>query len=144
MSDQSKGNADVLSETKAEEAKDDGVITCDACPVLCRIRPEKTGACSRYGNVNGKLTRTDPVIVTQQISDEHGDLVTQETHADTRTTPEQKALLNDVLAGIVGTMATDPALRLKLVTYIVNVFNHPVEATEMKRLMKESRDYLRE
>ena len=57
MSDQFKGNAEVLSETKAEGAKDDGVITCDACPVLCRIRPEKTGACSRYGNVNGKLTR---------------------------------------------------------------------------------------
>lgn len=75
MSDQFKGNAEVLSETKAEGAKDDGVITCDACPVLCRIRPEKTGACSRYGNVNGKLTRTDPVIITQQISDENGDLV---------------------------------------------------------------------
>jgi hypothetical protein len=75
MSEQSKGNADVWSETKADEAKDDGVITCDACPVLCRIRPEKTGACSRYGNVGGKLTRTDPVIVTQQISDENGDLV---------------------------------------------------------------------
>jgi hypothetical protein len=53
----------------------DGVITCDACPVLCRIRPDKTGACNRYGNVEGKLTRTDPLIVTQQISDENGDLV---------------------------------------------------------------------
>jgi hypothetical protein len=53
----------------------DGVITCDACPVLCRIRPDKTGACNRYGNIEGKLTRTDPLIVTQQISDENGDLV---------------------------------------------------------------------
>ena len=60
----------------SDQAKaEDGVITCDACPVLCRIRPEKTGACSRYGNVNGKLTRTDPVVVTQQVSDENGDLV---------------------------------------------------------------------
>ena len=38
MSEQAKGNADVWSETKAETAKSDGVITCDACPVLCRIR----------------------------------------------------------------------------------------------------------
>ena len=57
------------------EASKDSVITCDACPVLCRIRPEKTGACNRYGNVNGSLTRTDPVIVTQQVSDENGQVV---------------------------------------------------------------------
>lgn len=79
MSEEQKGNADVWSDTKADNSKDDskndGVITCDACPVLCRIREGKTGACSRYGNVEGALTRTDPLIVTQQISDENGDLV---------------------------------------------------------------------
>ena len=53
----------------------DGVITCDACPVLCRIREGKTGACDRYGNFDGELTRTDPLIVTQKIADESGDLV---------------------------------------------------------------------
>ncbi len=40
----------------AEDAKSrgaDDVVVCDACPVLCRIRPGKTGACDRYGNVNG-------------------------------------------------------------------------------------------
>ena len=37
----------------------DGIVTCDACPVLCRIRPGKTGACDRYGNVDGKLARLD-------------------------------------------------------------------------------------
>ena len=40
-----------------------GIVTCDACPVLCRIRPGKTGACDRYGNVEGLLTRTDPFTV---------------------------------------------------------------------------------
>ena len=79
MSDEKKSNADVWSETKAADSKtdtkNDGVITCDACPVLCRIRESKTGACSRYGNVEGTLTRTDPLVVTQQISDENGDLV---------------------------------------------------------------------
>ncbi len=29
------------------------IVTCDACPVLCRIRLGKTGACDRYGNVGG-------------------------------------------------------------------------------------------
>ncbi|MDE2576535.1 MAG: 6-hydroxynicotinate reductase [Rhodospirillales bacterium] len=38
-----------------------GIVTCDACPVLCRIRAGKTGACDRYGNVEGRLTRLDPL-----------------------------------------------------------------------------------
>ena len=76
MSDTTKGNADVWSATEATAAKGgDGVITCDACPVLCRIREGKTGACDRYGNVEGTLTRMDPLIVTQQIADENGELV---------------------------------------------------------------------
>jgi hypothetical protein len=40
-----------------------GIVTCDACPVLCRIRPGKTGACDRYGNVEGTLTRMDPLTL---------------------------------------------------------------------------------
>ena len=39
------------------------IITCDACPVLCRIRSGKTGACDRYGNTDGRLTRMDPLVV---------------------------------------------------------------------------------
>jgi hypothetical protein len=39
------------------------IVTCDACPVLCRIRPGKTGACDRYGNIEGRLTRMDPLTV---------------------------------------------------------------------------------
>jgi hypothetical protein len=31
------------------------VIRCDACPVLCRIRQGKVGACDRYANVDDKL-----------------------------------------------------------------------------------------
>ena len=61
-----------MSDTKTA---DTDVITCDACPVLCRIREGKSGACSRYANFEGKLTRTDPLVVTQQISNENGDLV---------------------------------------------------------------------
>jgi hypothetical protein len=39
------------------------IVTCDACPVLCRIRLDKTGACDRYGNIGGVLTRMDPLTV---------------------------------------------------------------------------------
>ena len=39
-------------------AEGDGIIRCDACPVLCRIRPGRAGACSRYANDNGVLVRT--------------------------------------------------------------------------------------
>jgi hypothetical protein len=46
-----------LLNARAVEA---GIVTCDACPVLCRIRPGKTGACDRYGNIDGALTRMDP------------------------------------------------------------------------------------
>ena len=42
------------------------IVTCDACPVLCRIRLGKTGACDRYGNVEGRLARMDPLVVLEQ------------------------------------------------------------------------------
>nr|WP_199899612.1 hypothetical protein [Sneathiella glossodoripedis] len=44
---------------------DQDLIRCDACPVLCRIRVGQTGACDRYGNVDGVLTRMDPLVVTE-------------------------------------------------------------------------------
>ena len=63
----------------AEDAKDaaggKGLIRCDACPVLCRIRPGKIGACERYGNDNGKLVRTDPLVLAHKVLDENGDMV---------------------------------------------------------------------
>jgi 6-hydroxynicotinate reductase len=51
---------------------DDGIIRCDACPVLCRIRPGRAGACARYANEGGLLVRTDPVVLLEQAV-EHGD-----------------------------------------------------------------------
>ena len=51
---------EALAEAVKPEA---GIVTCDACPVLCRIRPDKTGACDRYGNTAGRLTRMDPLTV---------------------------------------------------------------------------------
>ncbi len=42
---------------------DDDAIRCDACPVLCYIKPGRTGACDRYGNREGQLVRLDPHIL---------------------------------------------------------------------------------
>ena len=40
-----------------------GIVRCDACPVLCRIRPGRAGACDRYANEDGKLVRVDPLVL---------------------------------------------------------------------------------
>ncbi|HIO11665.1 MAG TPA: 6-hydroxynicotinate reductase [Deltaproteobacteria bacterium] len=50
-------------------------VICDACPILCRISPGKTGSCDRYGNVDGKLKRMDPIILTQKAVDQNQALV---------------------------------------------------------------------
>jgi hypothetical protein len=50
----------------ADSATDSGIIRCDACPVLCRIREGKAGACDRYANLDGKLTRLDPLLVASR------------------------------------------------------------------------------
>ena len=45
------------------------IVTCDACPVLCRIRAGKTGACDRYGNIDGCLVRMDPHVLLARAAD---------------------------------------------------------------------------
>jgi 6-hydroxynicotinate reductase len=52
-----------------------GLVTCDACPVLCRIRPGRTGACDRYGNEGGRLVRLDPLVVARRVADGGGAVV---------------------------------------------------------------------
>jgi hypothetical protein len=42
------------------------IVRCDACPVLCRIREGKVGACDRYANHGGELVRVDPLVVTRR------------------------------------------------------------------------------
>ena len=69
---------DTVSDDAADASKSassDGLITCDACPVLCRIRLGRSGACDRYGNVDGVLTRADPLVVTQKALDDSGQMV---------------------------------------------------------------------
>ena len=62
------------SEKYGQAEGDEGIIRCDACPVLCRIRPGRSGACARYANQNGQLIRTDPALVLARHI-ENGDAV---------------------------------------------------------------------
>jgi 6-hydroxynicotinate reductase len=57
----------------AKSAADDA-IRCDACPVLCYIKPGRTGSCDRYGNHDGKLVRLDPHVILDRAV-ERGDSV---------------------------------------------------------------------
>ena len=53
--------SDDISLSEAERSA--GIVRCDACPVLCRIRPDRAGACDRYANEEGKLVRVDPLVL---------------------------------------------------------------------------------
>jgi hypothetical protein len=50
-------------------------IRCDACPVLCYIREGMLGACDRYANRGGVLTRVDPHVLLERTLTQGGDLV---------------------------------------------------------------------
>ena len=41
-------------------------IVCNACPVLCQISSGRSGACDRYANVEGVLTRVDPMVLLER------------------------------------------------------------------------------
>ena len=47
-------------------------LRCDACPVMCYIAPGQTGACDRYANDQGRIVRTDPVVMLSRAL-ERGD-----------------------------------------------------------------------
>ncbi len=55
----SDGQPVVLEHSRAPEKMAVDKVRCEACPVLCQISPGKLGACDRYGNVDGVLTRLD-------------------------------------------------------------------------------------
>ena len=77
------------------------IIRCDACPVLCRIREGKAGACDRYGNVRGALTRLDPMIVARKVSDRQGEMVPflHETEWDGSLLPDGDTFVTGIGSG---------------------------------------------
>jgi len=50
-------------------------IRCDACPVMCYIKPGAVGACDRYGNVDGELVRMEPHLVLERTLQYGGEVV---------------------------------------------------------------------
>jgi 6-hydroxynicotinate reductase len=60
----------------------EGTIRCDACPVLCYIRPGMAGACDRYANQNGSLVRVDPHVVLNRTVAQGGQIVAFNRGAD--------------------------------------------------------------
>ncbi|GAB4476484.1 MAG: hypothetical protein OHK0044_22340 [Burkholderiaceae bacterium] len=56
----------VIVAAKPPEKMAANKVLCDACPVLCQISEGRLGACDRWGNVGGKLTRMDPVLLMKQ------------------------------------------------------------------------------
>jgi hypothetical protein len=70
--DKSRPRSDNMAANKVE---------CNACPVLCQITEGRTGACDRYANVSGVLTRVDPLVLMQRISAEPATTEDQEPDA---------------------------------------------------------------
>jgi hypothetical protein len=63
-----------MNVTESEAGADDK-IRCDACPVMCYIKPGALGACDRYGNVDGNLVRVDPHVMLNRIIAKGGEVV---------------------------------------------------------------------
>src|SRR5262252_4015123 len=61
--------------TDATIAASGDKIRCDACPVMCYIKPGAAGACDRYANHDGVLVRVDPHIVLERTVSHGGRLV---------------------------------------------------------------------
>src|SRR3981189_1087474 len=64
-----------FSRRRNETRVADDAIRCDACPVLCYIKPGRTGSCDRYGNDNGQLVRLDPHVMLEQAQSRGESLV---------------------------------------------------------------------
>ena len=64
-----------MSESAAAAKPADDRIRCDACPVMCYIRPGQAGACDRYANQDGELIRVDPHVVLERTIAERGTVV---------------------------------------------------------------------
>ncbi len=62
------------ADADAVPVKDDK-IRCDACPVMCFIKPGMTGACDRYANADGELVRVDPHVLLDRTLSHGGEVV---------------------------------------------------------------------
>ncbi|HEY9345168.1 MAG TPA: 6-hydroxynicotinate reductase [Inquilinus sp.] len=63
------------TEKTPQDSTGDGRIRCDACPVMCYIKPGAAGACDRYANHDGTLVRVDPHVVLDRTLAQGGSVV---------------------------------------------------------------------
>jgi len=78
------------------------IVTCDACPVLCRIREGRAGACDRYANRDGRLMRVDPVVIVKKLGDKEGRLtpfLSASEEWDGDIVPRGESMLTGIGAG---------------------------------------------
>ncbi|HTW25960.1 MAG TPA: 6-hydroxynicotinate reductase [Acetobacteraceae bacterium] len=59
-----------------------GIVRCDACPVMCNIRPGLAGACDRYANDAGRLVRVDPLVLLDRTIADGGAVVPFQAEPD--------------------------------------------------------------
>ena len=85
--------------------EDNGIVRCDACPVLCRIRPEKSGACGRYCNNGGELERVDPLVLIERSIEEGQEVV---PFGDENTEWDGNPISKDTFITAVGSGTTYP------------------------------------
>src|SRR3954469_18923981 len=83
----------------------DDKIRCDACPVMCYIKPGAAGACDRYANHNGELVRVDPHIVLERTVSHGGRLVPFQTGGSWDGNP---IAAQDVFVTAIGAGTTYP------------------------------------
>src|SRR5579872_4002682 len=69
---------EMVTETAAATDK----IRCDACPVMCYIKPGAAGACDRYANHDGRLVRVDPHVLLERTVSHGGRLVPFQASGD--------------------------------------------------------------
>jgi hypothetical protein len=50
-------------------------IRCDACPVMCYIADGRSGACDRYGNIEGRIVRLEPLTILEQRAETGGEAI---------------------------------------------------------------------
>jgi hypothetical protein len=63
------------SDAAPEAAKLGDKIRCDACPVMCYVKPGTTGACDRYANIDGEIVRVDPHVLLDRTLSAGGAIV---------------------------------------------------------------------
>ena len=67
------------TDASPEAAKLGDKIRCDACPVMCYVKPGATGACDRYANIDGEIVRTDPHVLLERTIGSGGAVVPFDT-----------------------------------------------------------------